>query len=179
MQSVLLGGRTAPVSRSLLRAVLHVWLPVLIMLAVIVRESTEGFSGLHTSSLIRPIWQAIFGAATDERWEWTHHLIRKTGHFLGYGTLGLTWLRAWLLTWIYPFRLRPASAWRRWSFTMAIVCTSLIACMDELHQTFLPDRTGLMQDVVLDTTGAFILCGAMALLFWLRSRRSAPFIELA
>ena len=59
---------------------------------------------------------------------------------------------------------RPADIWRSWSFVMAIWCTALIASLDELHQTFLPDRTGVVQDVFLDTVGALVLCAAAALL---------------
>jgi len=35
--------------------------------------------------------------------------------------------------------------------------TVVTASMDEIHQTFLPYRTGRWQDVVLDTSGAFAL----------------------
>ena len=137
------------------------------MLAVIARESTEGFSGLHTSSLLRPLWERVFGLASDQRWEVIHHILRKCGHFGGYGMLGLAWLRAWLLQWLAPLRLQAARVWERWGFQMAICCTALVASADELHQTFLPDRTGLMQDVLLDTTGALVLSAAF-LLFWTR-----------
>ena len=141
------------------------------MLAVIARESTEGFSGLRTSPMLRPIWEKLFGIETDAHWAVIHHLLRKCGHFAGYGTLGLTWLRAWLLQWMEPLRMRQSIIWRGWSFAMALWCTALIASLDELHQTFLPDRTGVVQDVVLDTMGALALCTATAL-FWRRGRRA-------
>ena len=43
-----------------------------------------------------------------------------------------------------------------WSL-IAILLTVVTASMDEIHQTFLPFRTGRWQDVVLDTSGAFAL----------------------
>jgi len=169
MGSVLMGGRTLPRGRSKIGNAIVTWLPVAVMLAVIARESTEAFSGMHTSAWLRPLWQAIFGAVTDTQWLQIHHVLRKTGHFVGYGTLGLTWLRGWLLAWLVPFRRRAAGAWRGWSFVMAICCTAVIASLDELHQTYLSDRTGVVQDVLLDTIGALIFCGVVAL-FWTRTR---------
>ena len=38
-----------------------------------------------------------------------------------------------------------------------LLLTVVTASMDEIHQTFLPFRTGRWQDVVLDTSGAFAL----------------------
>ena len=74
------------------------WLPVLIGIVIIVIESTETFGSNHTSGPLRRVWEALFGTVTDPRWEVIHHYIRKSGHFLGYGGLGLIWLRAWRMT---------------------------------------------------------------------------------
>ncbi len=138
--------------------VLWVWFPVAFMLAVIARESTEAFSGQQTSPMLRPVWEQLFGAVTDAHWYVIHHVLRKCGHFLGYGLLGVTWLRAWLLHWILSLRGRSRTLWYRYSFQMAICCTASVASLDELHQTFLPDRTGVLQDVLLDTMGGIALC---------------------
>ncbi len=161
-RGVLLGGRTALRARSRTAYLALVWVPVLVMLLVIVRESTDGFSSMHTGAMLRPLLEAIAGPIGDDRWETIHHVLRKTGHFLGYGTLGLTWLRAWLLTWLMPLRLRSTDVWRRWALQMAICCTAVVASLDELHQTHIPSRTGLATDVLLDTFGALVLCGLTA-----------------
>ena len=63
-----------------------------------------------------------------------HHLIRKSGHFLGYGLIGLAWLRAWWMTLPHSRFLHDA--------VLALLGTALIASADEFHQTFLPNRTG-------------------------------------
>lgn len=175
MTGVLLGGRRPPVTRSPLLFLAFVWLPVAFMLLVIARESTEAFASLHTSAILRPVYQAIFGPVADERWDVIHHLLRKTGHFLGYGTLGLTWLRAWLYTWLVPLR-HSAVAWRSLAWRMAIACTAVTAALDELHQTWIPDRTGMMSDVVLDTVGALVLCSTVALVWrlWPRPTSEGP-----
>ena len=173
MRGVLLGGRAASQARSRAGYVAGVWLPVAVMLLVIARESTDGFSSARTGAMLRPLVESLVGHLADERWEVLHHGLRKTGHFLGYGTLGLAWLRAWLLWWLMPLRAAATNLWHRYAFQMAIACTAVVASVDELHQTWIPSRTGLATDVLLDTVGALTLCGVVALLWMARSRMSS------
>jgi VanZ family protein len=124
-------------------------------------ESTETFSSQNTSGWLRPLFERLFGAFQDENWASFHHYLRKSGHFLGYGTVSLTFFRAWLYT--LGRRMQPSlRAWRARAALLAIASTALVAGADEFHQTFLPGRTGLFSDVVLDTCGASALC----LLVW-------------
>ena len=55
--------------------------------------------------------------------------------------------------------------------------TALIASSDELHQAFLPDRTGMFSDVLLDCSGALVmlslLVAALVVSRKLRSRGNA------
>ncbi len=74
------------------------WWPVAAGIAVITVESTPAFGSDRTSHPLRWLVQLIFGQLSDATWDLVHHLIRKSGHFLGYGTLGLLWLRAWRMT---------------------------------------------------------------------------------
>jgi VanZ family protein len=130
------------------------WWPVALMTALIAISSSATFGSDHTSGPLRWFWQAIFGPVNDARWDFIHFLIRKTGHFTGYGTLGLAWLRAWRMS--LPrvhFLLRGV---------LAVMGTAFIASCDEYHQTFIPNRTGSPWDVLLDTCGA----AAMCLLAW-------------
>ena len=130
MTGVLLGGRNSLGTRNPMAYIAVVWLPVAVMLLVIARESTEAFGSLHTSAILRPIYQAVFGSVADARWEHIHHVLRKTGHFLGYGTLGITWLRAWLYSWLVPLRWSPMGTWRSLAWRMAIACTAVTAALD-------------------------------------------------
>jgi len=98
-------------------------------------------------------------------------VIRKTGHFVGYGLLGVVWLRAWLRTRRGSYVANELRRWRLHSTALALACTALIASADEIHQTFLPDRTGRFADVVLDTLGATAMILILAIFFrWWRSR---------
>jgi VanZ family protein len=125
------------------------WLPVLIGVVVIAIESTETFGSNHTSGPLRRLWEALFGAVTESRWELIHHILRKCGHFFAYGFIGLAWLRAWWMT-LPKSRFFIDAA-------LALLGTALIASCDEFHQSFLPNRTASVYDVLLDCSGALAL----------------------
>lgn len=67
------------------------------------------------------------------------------------------------------FLLMAFGAFVRGSFKHAIVaglfCAGF-AALDEFHQTFIPGRSGSLQDVVVDMAGALIVCGLWLLLRW-------------
>ncbi len=132
-----------------LRFWLNAWLPVAICIVVIALESSKDFGSDHTSNPLRWVWEHLFGHVGDARWEVIHHLIRKTGHFFGYGTVGLMWLRAWWMTLPHSHFLEDAF--------LALLGTALVASCDEWHQTYLPNRTGSPWDVLLDCCGALAL----------------------
>lgn len=118
-------------------------------IAIIAIESTEFMGADHTSGPLRSVWEFFFGRIGDDEWENVHHLIRKTGHFIGYGFIGLAWLRAWWMTLPRSRFLHDA--------LLALLGTAIVASADEFHQTFLPNRTGRWQDALLDCGGAITL----------------------
>jgi len=129
---------------------LSAWLPVAFFIGLIALESTELFGSDHTSHPLRWLFEAIFGSVANAQWEVIHHLIRKCGHFFGYGFLGVAWLRAWWMS-------LPRSRFL-FDAALALLGTFLVASCDEWHQSYLPNRTGSAWDVLLDC------CGAIALL---------------
>jgi VanZ family protein len=128
---------------------LYIWGPVILAIGVICVESTEMMGADHTSGPLRAIYEFIFGHVPGRRWELIHHYIRKSGHFLGYGLVGLAWLRAWWFS--LPRSLFFQDA------LMAMAGTALVAAADEYHQSFLPNRTSSIWDVALDCTGALTM----------------------
>ena len=155
---------------------LWIWPPVVFALLVIAIESTDTFSAAHTSSWLRPIVQRWFGHISDTRWELYHHVARKCGHFLGYALVCLAFLRAWLL--ILGCHLHMAlQHWLVKANVYAVASTMFIAGCDEIHQTFLPSRTGKLSDVLLDTSGGMVFCclaaGARAIALS-RSPKTSP-----
>jgi VanZ family protein len=140
----------------------NAWLPVLLGIAMIVVESTEWMGADHTGAPLRALYQAIFGHVSNAQWELIHHAIRKSGHFLGYGFIGLAWLRAWWMT-LPHSRFLPDAL-------LALTGTALIASLDEFHQSFLPNRTSSPWDVLIDCSGAITL----QLMVYLFMRISRP-----
>jgi VanZ family protein len=138
------------------------WWPVAVGIGIIAIESTEALGADHTSGPLRLIFQAIFGHVNNVEWENIHHLIRKSGHFIGYGLLGLTWLRAWWMT-------LPRSVFLQ-DTALALLGTAMTASADEYHQSFLPNRTSSPWDVLIDCCGAL----AMQLLVYICMRLFRP-----
>ena len=143
---------------------ISVWLPPALACLLIAGESGRTMAAAHTNSWLRPVFERVFGPLRDTTWWWIHHLIRKGGHFAGYALVCLTFLRAWLLT----LARRPAPSdgpWRLPACGLAVASTFVVACCDEWHQTFVPGRTGMFSDVLLDTGGALAMCGVAAMLW--------------
>ena len=138
------------------------WLPVLLGILMIVLESTEWFGADHTNGPLRMVYQAIFGKVSNAEWKEIHHYLRKSGHFIGYGLIGLAWLRAWWMS-LPHSRFMPDAL-------LAMAGTAIIAGADEFHQSFLPNRTSSPWDVLIDCSGAL----ALQLLVYIFMRISRP-----
>jgi VanZ family protein len=138
------------------------WWPVLAGICVIALESTSYLGSDHTAGPLRWMWEHLFGRVPDQNWDIVHHYIRKTGHFIGYGTMGVLWLRAW--------RMSLPRAGLLLDAVLALIGTAIVASTDEFHQSFLANRTGIPSDVLLDCFGASVLL----LLAYLALRIGAP-----
>lgn len=146
------------------------WLPVLACLAVFAIESTANFGTDRTNLPLQRLTQLFFGHRLDFEWPIIHLVIRKTGHFLGYGLFSLVCFRSFWLT------LGDASRMLRrkvFSHLLAVLTVFVVASLDEFHQSFLPNRAGQFRDVVLDTCGAVAL-GLVLLLTMLAVKSASP-----
>jgi VanZ family protein len=129
------------------------WIPAALSVLMIAFESTASMSSDNTSRWLLPVWVRLFGPISAANWAEVHHLIRKTGHFIGYGIVAAAFFHGWRTSLKKDGNLRLL--WRR-AALMAVYSTLVIACADEYHQSFLPNRTSSPYDVLLD------LCGAIA-----------------
>ncbi len=121
------------------------WVPAVAIMVVIFVLSSQ--SGLRVSE----------DAAVDKPF-------RVTGHLLAFGTLAAAFLFA--LSWRRGPRLQDA--------LFAFGLTVAYGVLDEWHQSFVPDRTGRLDDVVTDTVGALVgLAVAWVALSWVAQRRSS------
>jgi VanZ family protein len=133
---------------------MRTWLPVLACAAVFAVESTPYLGADRTSAPLQRITEALFGYDACVHWDLIHYIIRKTGHFMGYGIFSVVCFRSFWIT------LQGASSRllrQMKAHGLAILATILVASADEFHQSFLPNRTGQLSDVVLDTCGATTL----------------------
>ena len=92
----------------------------------------------------------LFGHIDFHQFLVFHHYLRKTGHFVGYGMLGLLLLRGWRAT----FGHDNAQLWR--TALLSWLGTAFVASMDEWHQSYIPSRTGTWRDVVLDSVAGLV-----------------------
>jgi VanZ family protein len=118
------------------------WLPVLAVMALIFVLSSQ--SGLKVSE----------DPAVDKPF-------RVSGHLLAYAALAGTSLLA--LSWGRHPRLRDA--------VIALGISVLYGLSDELHQSYVPDRMGRIDDVITDTVGALIGIGLAWVALTVRARR--------
>ncbi len=147
------------------RMLAHRWWPVLVWLGVIRVESTDFASASNTSGVLYTVIAAVAPQVEESFVSQLDEILRKTGHFTGYGILSALVFLALKNT--NHDRLRPLlrrpwgmywhDFWRGDWALLGILVTIVTATLDEIHQTFLPSRTGRWQDVVLDTCGALVL----------------------
>jgi VanZ family protein len=153
----------------------HRWWPVLVWLGVIRLESTDMASASNTSGLLYRVIAAVVPRVDESFVSQLDEILRKTGHFAGYGILSVLVFLALRntncdrLSTLLP---RPWGIhWRdfwRWDWALlGMLVTVVTAAADEIHQSFLPSRTGQRQDVVLDSCGAAVL---QAIIYFLSLR---------
>jgi VanZ family protein len=141
-------------------ALLTAWLPVVLGVSLIAVESTATMAAANTSLWLLKVCHALWGQTDTPGFELAHTVMRKMGHFCGYGVLSVLFYRAWY-----------ATVWRLWSGSLrglrmeaaglAMTCTVVIACADEWHQNFLAGRTSSIYDVLIDGGGAVLFQAVM------------------
>lgn len=104
-----------------------------------------GSQSSGTSSSILRLFTTVGINPTSGFGEFLHLMIRKGAHFFEYGVLA-TLIYNYVKEWITS----------RWVYVYSVIISFLYACTDEFHQTFVPNRSGQITDVLIDTSGAII-----------------------
>lgn len=104
-------------------------------------------------------WGQTISVETRGYFYFVEFLIRKAFHFVGFGFIAIV---VYLL-----FRKMKL----RWSALFAIVTTFIIASLDELRQFFVPGRTGVFKDVLLDTAGAITFIYLLKFIILLKQKK--------
>jgi VanZ family protein len=125
-------------------------------MGVIFSASADTHSYEHSSTLFEPFIRWLFPhlpVAEVDQW---HHYFRKCGHLSEYAILALLVWRA-----IHRPAKGETRSWKWDEAGLALAIVFAYAASDEFHQIFVPTRTPLISDVMIDTTG-----GALALAAW-------------
>ena len=131
-----------------MRSILYYWLPVLLWAALVLGASNETFSAEHTNNWLVELVTTVRGHPfSDETLAIANFVIRKLSHLAEYGVFSALAFRA-------IRRERSGTSWQ-WSVA-AIALSAVLAAIDEWHQTFVPGRTGVATDVLIDICGATI-----------------------
>lgn len=133
-----------------------VWWPSLINIGIVSLESTDNWSAANTRDRYYDWFVRHIAYVNWEMWGVINIELRKAGHFVGYGVICLIFYSCWARTLV----LRGGESFarlRRRRGIGALLFTFLLASADEIHQSFIPSRTGAFHDVLLDTFGGFVL----------------------
>ena len=153
------------------RAFLKYWLPPLIWMVVIFSASADSKSADHSSRYFEPLLRWLFPRMSPELVGQIHYGFRKCCHLAEYAVLALLLWRAIRRTAGNNLRRSAAqkcgtSGWKWAEAGLALSVVFLYGASDEIHQAFVPDRTGQISDVLVDTLGGAI--GLLAL--WIAGR---------
>jgi len=164
------------------RSLLRNWWPVVFWLGIIRASSTDTGSANNTTAVLYKVMAFVSPHVDHAFVERLDEVLRKTGHFVGYGLLGALVLLAMRNT--NRDRLRPLlrrpwgiylhDLWRLEWAVVGVMVTIVTASFDEIHQTFIPSRTGRWQDVLLDACGAVVLQALLYLFAARTARQSGP-----
>lgn len=134
-------------------------------MSIIFSASGDSHSYHRSFSIIEPILKWLFPRISPQRVDAIHHIARKCCHLTEYAILASLLWRA--------FRLSTGNRFSGWYWPeagLALAVVFLYAASDEFHQSFVPGRTALFSDVLIDTAG-----GAAGLFFlWLIRFRLLP-----
>jgi VanZ family protein len=122
--------------------------------------STDAFGGAETSRILIPLLRACFPNASPAELQHLHDVVRKLAHFAEYLVLGVLLYRALAV----PGRSASRAA------VTALALAAFYSLIDELHQSFVPGRTGALADCAIDVAGAG--AGLALVTTWVAARRS-------
>lgn len=138
------------------------WLPVIFWMGFIfylshqpAEKSSELSSGI--TEILLNILAFIF-PLYDEM-PIIHFIIRKAAHFFAYFILGILVIHA----------LKPSLEGRWMSISVTMIICILYAISDEIHQLFIPGRSGEIRDVLINSLGA--VTGLIVYILWTRNTK--------
>ncbi|MGI4853907.1 MAG: VanZ family protein [Janthinobacterium lividum] len=142
---------------------LAVWGGVLLAVLAIAGESTAGMSHAHTGVWLHKLLGSHLDSGALNR---VNTALRKSGHLIGYGMVGLMTFHAVQITATLRKAAQPLCNMKQVAAVAGVLFTFFLAVCDEVHQRYLPGRTASIRDVVLDTCGAILFLAAAEFIPW-------------
>ncbi len=118
---------------------------------VIFTASADANSSRHSSLYFDPLMHWLFPQMAQDRIDSFHYFFRKCCHVTEYAVLALLCRYA-----IRRSMKNILPAWRWDEAGLALAIVFLYSASDELHQVFVPSRTGQISDVLVDVSGGTI-----------------------
>ena len=130
-----------------MKSFLRYWLPIVIWLGVIFFASTDLMSAEHTSRIIAPFLRWLWPDISPEAIAQVQFFVRKAAHLTEYAILAMLWWRG---------IVGGKNAERKMVilFVNVWLAATLVAALDEYHQSFVPSRGAAWGDVLIDSGGA-------------------------
>ena len=117
------------------------WFLVISWMIIIFILSSEPNSGTHTYNIIGKIFPNIKESTVIET---INFCIRKGAHFIEYFILSIL---------VYTL-LKEYTKEKKKTILLCIIICFLYSITDEFHQSFIPGRTGIFTDCLVDTSGS-------------------------
>ncbi len=115
-------------------------------------------------SVFYPVFKCFSAEHQQEILQASSHFVRKSAHFFLYFVLsGLS----------FGMLTAYTGKSRRFRAGIAVGFCALYAISDEIHQIFIPGRSGEVKDVLLDTFAAGVMAGLILLIGRLRDRKKS------
>jgi VanZ family protein len=124
-------------------------MPAIAWMVLIFLASTNALSAEHTSRFLVPFLRWLKPDISSETLAQIQFLVRKFGHVTEYAILATLLWRA----------LRGGTNLRMQMSTVFVavwLACGIFATSDEFHQSFMPSRTAVSSDVLIDICGATI-----------------------
>ena len=143
------------------RTLLQRWLPVVVWAGLIFYFSTESFSFDNTEGFLSKWLPWFLPEISPAQFTALHLVSRKGAHWFEYFIFGILLLRAQ--------RRGDEPKLPSTTIVRTLILVLAYAVSDEVHQSWVPERTASAVDVAIDTFGG--ICGV----FWicLRDQRRA------
>ncbi|MCH3965399.1 MAG: VanZ family protein [Clostridium sp.] len=121
------------------------WLLVIIWIIVIFMFSNQpGNVSDEKSKFVVGLFNAIGVNLNNVFGNMANFAVRKASHFIEY-----------LILYILIFNAVYKKHEIKRALLISLILVFVYACMDEVHQLFIPGRSSRIRDIIIDTTGGF------------------------